>query len=313
MTGTVLAIDVGGTRIKAALVQDRSILAFTVLATADRRGAEGLLDTLLRLGRTLVSEGPVDAVGVCLKGIVDPRTGTVGAVNESLTDLVDVPLATIFTDEFGCPTFVENDARMYALGELVHGAGQGCENMVCVTVGTGVGTSVAISRRIVRGQRGVLGILAGHMTIDLDGPRCTCGNHGCLEAFVGATALAMRAERALAAGRRSVLRPGDVDPQRLFEAADRGDELASEVVRDFNRRLGAGVVSMIHAYDPDIVILGGGIMQAGPQIVGPVQSYVDARAWTIPRGRVRIAPAALGDQAALFGVAELAVRGHAFL
>jgi glucokinase len=309
----VAALDVGGTIMKGGLVRDTNVWSRVIEPTPKPEEGGRTLDAVLRLCRWLTSVGPVAAIGLCVKGIVDPALGTLVEVNESLLDLVRLPLADIVSWELHRPTFVENDARMYALGELVGGRGRDSQNLVCITLGTGVGTSVAIDRHILRGTRGTLGVLAGHLTVSLDGPRCTCGNLGCLEALIGAGAIVGSARNALILGRKSTLQPAGLSPEAVFGAAAAGDELARNIVADFNQRLGAGIVSLIHAYDPDLVVLGGGMMGSSRQIVGPVQAYVDAHAWTIPRGRVRVEPAALGDGAALVGVAELATRGHEFL
>ena len=196
-------------------------------------------------------------------------------------------------------------------GEWAHGAGRGSCNMVCLTLGTGIGSGVVMGGRVLRGPRGVAGILAGHLTVQVDGPRCICGNLGCLEALIGTGGLIRAAGLALATGRPSALRDGPLDPVRIFAAAA-GDAPAREVVRDFARRLGAGVVTMIHACDPDVVVPGGGMARAAPQFLPAVQAYVDAHDWTTPLGRVRVVPAALGDEAALVGMAKLA-RGTTLL
>lgn len=312
-SGAVLAADVGGTRIKAGIVRGGRVTNLVVQTTHGLSDGPGLAQRLVWLCRELASQESIEAIALCLKGIVDPSAGALVAVNEDLAELVGVSLRDMVQGELGLTTFVENDARMYALGELIHGSGRHAQNLVCVTLGTGVGTSVVIARRLLRGERGVLGILSGHLTVDIDGPTCTCGNRGCLEASLGTCGLGRQVRWALATGRASALRDEPTDAEHVFRAARSGDELACELVADFNRRLGAGIVTMIHAYDPDLVVLGGGVLNASEQILPPVQAYVDGHAWTIPRRRVQVVPASLGDTAALVGLAELATHGHAFL
>jgi len=308
----ILTFDIGGTRIKAGLVRDAAASSSIAEPTVDREGIDGVLATVRRLGRRLMAGADVDAVGLCIRGVIDPERGVIRNLVGPLVDLVGEPLADQVARELGRPTCMENDARMYALGEWAHGAGRGSRNMVCLTLGTGIGSGVVMGGRVLRGPRGVAGILAGHLTVQVDGPRCICGNLGCLEALIGTGGLIRAAGLALATGRPSALRDGPLDPARIFAAAATGDAPAREVVGDFARRLGAGVVTMIHAYDPDVVVLGGGMTRAAPQFLPAVQAYVDAHAWTTPPGRVRVVPAALGDAAALVGVAELA-RGTALL
>ncbi len=307
----VLAFDLGGTRIKAGIVRGTCVSSLQVEPTDDREESAALA-ALLRLGHRLMDTregGDVTAVGVSVKGIVDPVGGVVRDVKERLVGLVGQPLAAILAREFGRPAVVENDARMYALGEWSHGAGHGHRNVVCLTLGTGVGSGVVLDGRLLRGPRGVGGIFAGHATVQVDGPPCTCGNVGCLEAVIGTAGFVRLADEAVTRDPSpSVLRHASRTPQHIFEAAARGDALASTLTHTFATYLGAGIVTAIHAYDPDIVVLGGGMMHSFAPFLPCVQAYVDAHAWTVPRGRVRIVPAALGDAAALIGVATLATQ-----
>lgn len=307
----ILAFDLGGTRLKAAIVAGQAPLAPLIEPTVPTDPA-AILAWVARLGRRLLAEHPALGVGICVRGIVDPARGVLVDVNESLTALIGQPLGAILSRELGLPVSVENDARMYALGELVHGAARGAANLVCLTLGTGIGTGVAIGGRVLRGPRGVGGILGGHLTIQADGPRCTCGNIGCLEALIGSSAIVRAAEALLADGRESTLRGAALDPRRIFEAAP-SDPVAAAVVGRFAALLGAGIVTMIHAHDPDLVVVGGGLGGAGAQFLPAVQRYVDSHAWTLPRGRVRVVQSALGDAAALLGVATLARGGDRLL
>jgi len=303
----ILAFDVGGTHIKGGLVRDGAVVALVADRTDERDGARGVLTSVTRLGERLMAIHDVTAVGVAIRGIVDAERGVLSDVNEPLTSLIGRPVAALIARELRRPTYVENDARMYALGELTRGAGRGSSSMVCLTLGTGIGSGVALGGRVLRGTRGVAGILGGHLTVQAGGPRCTCGNIGCLEALIGTAGLISAARVALAGSDSiSILRDGVLDPRRIFAAAAGGDRLAGDVVRQFAAHLGAGVVTLIHAHDPDTVVLGGGMMRSSAQFLPAVRAYVDTHAWTLPRGRVSLIPAALGDAAALVGVAELA-------
>jgi glucokinase len=299
----ILAFDIGGTRIKAGVVRGGEISAFSILPLEECNQAGGMLAYLLRLGRQVLSARRANAIGIAVRGIVDPVSGMLLDVNGPLSEYIGQPLAALLGDELGAPVFLENDARMYALGEILYGAGRAYQNMVCLTLGTGVGCSVALDRRILRGARGLRGILGGHITVQVDGPVCTCGNRGCLEALIGTAALVGTIRQALADEPSSVLARGSATPRELFEAHAAGDFLAERLVARFSAHLGAGIVSLIHVYDPDVVIVGGGIMQSSAQFLAQVQMYVDTHAWTLPHARVRVVPAQLGDRAALLGVA----------
>jgi len=150
----------------------------------------------------------VAGIGLCVKGIVEPTRGILLDVNEVLADWIGQPIAGMIADELGHPAYMENDARMYALGEFMHGAGRGSEGMVCLTLGTGVGSGVVLGGRILRGPHGTGGIMCGQMTIQRDGRRCTCGNVGCLETLVGTAGLIQSAEEVLAHAPSSALRGG---------------------------------------------------------------------------------------------------------
>jgi glucokinase len=299
----ILAFDIGGTRIKAGVVRGSAVSGLTIVPTQGTR-AGSRLETVITLGRRLMEGRDIAGVGLCVKGIVEPAQGILLEVNDGLADWVGRPIARMVADRLGRPVRMENDARMYALGEFVHGAGRRSESMVCLTLGTGVGSGVALAGRILRGPHGTRGIMCGQVTIQRDGLPCSCGNIGCLETLVGTAGVIRSAEEVLARTPSSTLREGPLDPHRIFAAAALGDRAAQEVVHRFATDLGAGVVTVIHAYDPDVVVLGGGMSHAAAQFVPAVQGYATAHAWTSPRGRTRILPALLGDAAALVGVAE---------
>ncbi len=303
---TILAFDIGGTRIKAGLAQGAAVTAMTIVPTTTGQGHTDVLDTVIHLGRQLMAGQDVAGIGLCVKGIVDPVGGVLVAVNEVLADWIGRPLAGVIAHALERPTCLENDARMYTLGEFVHGAGQGSHNMVCLTLGTGIGSGVVLGGRVLRGPRGTAGILGGQVTVQVDGQVCTCGNIGCLETLTNAAALVRSAQDVGVRGHAAVGHDGALTARQVFAAAAAGDTLALEVVRRFARYLGAGVVTMIHAHDPDVVVLGGGMAQAAALFLPTVQAYVDAHVWTVPGRRVRVTPALLGDAAALVGVAELA-------
>lgn len=304
---SVLALDIGGTRTKAAVIAGGRALGLMVADTDATEGAERFLDTLERQVRHLVRRhGPVTAIGVSVKGIVDPATGVLVDVNERLTGLIGTALGAGLGARFGVPACVDNDARMYTLGELRRGAGRGFCNLVCLTLGTGVGVGVVQDGRLLRGPRGTRGILGGHVTVQVDGPPCTCGSCGCLEALVGAPAIVRQVEEQLAAGRHSILPRGDFDAARVFDAAAAGDELARTAIDRFSHLLGCGIVTLINAHDTDLVLVGGGLSASAAQFLPAVRGWVTERAWTYPRGRVAVRVAELGDAAALMGAAELA-------
>ncbi len=308
----MLAFDIGGTRVKAAVVHRDCVRGLTAASTTGGRTTGEVLDTVERLGSALVREyGPVSRIGVSVRGIVEPSSGVLVDVNEPLACLSGTAPAARLERRFGVPASIDNDARMYAAGEFRHGAGRGHANLVCLTLGTGVGVGVVVDGRLWRGPRGTRGILAGHVTVDVAGARCGCGNIGCLEMLVGARPLADQVRARLAAGTRSSLAPDGIpaeglDASMIFSAAASGDRFARETVDSFGRALGSGIVTMIHAYDPDVVVLGGGLTRSAAQYLPAVRAWVARHAWTVPPGRVPVRLAELGDAAALVGAAAMA-------
>lgn len=300
----ILAFDVGGTRIKAGLVRGTQVSTLRVEPLPTHRDTASVLGALVRLGDEMRQGQSVQAVGVSMKGIIDPQQGTILDVNESLSDLIGMPFARHLAEAWQVPVVAENDARMYTIGELVYGAGRAVDNLLCLTLGTGIGCGVALQRRVIRGARGLFATMGGHITVEADGPRCTCGNIGCLEALIGTAPLLKKASALYTAhGKPQV---GIATPQQLFAAASAGDAIAREAVAYFAHYLSVGLVSLIHAYDPDLVVLGGGLAGSAQQFVPTVQQYVAAHTWTYPRGRVHVITAELGDTAALVGAAALA-------
>ncbi len=306
-SSAILAFDIGGTRIKAGVIQGEKVQVLHIVPLHPEQGMQAIADQLYQIGTALRQSFVVQAIGISIKGIVDARRGMIMDVNEALSDLIGRSFSDLLALRFNLPVFMENDARMYALGELLYGVGRDATNMLCLTLGTGVGCGVVINGELLRGPRGLAGILGGHITIQVDGPLCSCGNIGCLESFIGTAALL----RTVGAGRQSypasvLHREAQVTPSHIFIAAERHDPLACQIVESFSRYLSAGVVSLIHAYDPDIVVVGGGISGAADRFLPDVQRYVDEHVWTLPGVQIPIVQAQLGDAAALIGVAVLA-------
>lgn len=310
---SVLAFDIGGTRIKAGVVRGCETLSFHSEPLNRQESAADFVETLTRIGRDLCEQQSVTAVGISIKGIVDTRQGTILEVKEALAELVGQPLTTQLSDAFNLPVEMENDARMHTLGELLYGAGRSVNNMVCLTLGTGVGCGVAINRQILRGPRGLSGILGGHISVQAGGRRCNCGNIGCLEAYIGTTAFIETAQQQIERYPTSYLaslsRVSSLTPLVIFSAATEGDEVAQKLVEDFTRYLSVGVVSLFHGYGPELVVLGGGIMGAASQILPSVQQYVAEHSWKLIGQQARVSAAELGDTAALVGAAALALHG----
>jgi glucokinase len=323
---TVIGVDVGGTKVAAALVRGRlpepgartradvetpQILdRFTTLtdqtsAEACLRGVEACLADLEH-----GSDG-VEGIGVGVASMVDFAAGrVVESVNLPLTD---VALRDHLEQRFGVPVVIDNDATAACIGEHLYGAGVGTRDMLMLTLGTGVGGGIISGGRPLRGASGAAAEI-GHIIIDVNGPKCpaNCPNHGCLEAYVAGPAMGAAARvaaelepgsalgRALASGRT-------VDSRLLARLAAEGDAGAIAVLERAGDYLGAGLVTLSNIFDPELIVVGGGAAAAGDLLFGPARRVLAARALPPARDRVRVVPAAFGADAGFIGAAALAL------
>ena len=303
----VFAIDAGGTRIKLGVVESGRVFARTAI---DARSDEGLAPQLQRIAaalRGLTSES-VEGVGMAFPSLIDPATGRVTYDPGKYRDAMDLDLSAWAAREFDAPFAIDNDARMATIGEWRFGAGRGSGDVVMVTLGTGIGTGVIQGGQILRGRHGQAGCLGGHTVVDFDGHRCPCGGTGCAEAEASTAALPARAAEDPGFAASPLARAVPLDYAAVCREAAGGDACA---VRLRDRALqvwGALAVSLVHAYDPEILIFGGGILGSGEAILGPIRERVRRDAWT-PWGEVRIVASECGDDAALLAC-EWLVQGH---
>lgn len=299
---TVLACDLGGTRLKIGVVRDGRVLAQTVEPAHSHLGLAPQLPVLkaawLRLLDGLkLTLGDCAGVTVAFPSLVDNSTGRILAEYGKYSDAPGLDLRAWAQTALGLPLAIENDARMALIGEWRAGAGQGCDNLVMVTLGTGLGVCALVEGRVMRGKHGQAGVLGGHLTVRYGGRRCSCGNLGCAEAEASTASLRQLAEGSWSWDQSS-LQSGELDYARVFAHAAAGDACAV-AVRDHSLLVwGALAVSLIHAYDPEVLILGGGIMASAGQILPAITDHVNRHAHT-PWGKVRVVSSALGDQAAL--------------
>jgi glucokinase len=247
----------------------------------------------------------VTGVGIVAPGPLDPWRGVIYKA-PNLPGWENLPLADRLADLCKLPVRLGNDANLAALGEHRFGAGRGVSHLIYLTVSTGVGGGIIVEEQLLLGARGGAGE-PGHMTIDRGDLRCPCGNYGCLEMYASGTAIARRAGEELDAGRTSALgaagsRPTSVE---VAMAAAAGDPLAVELLEDAARALGVGIVNLLHLFDPRMVILGGGVSRSGDLWWRVVQAEVERRAIPVYLQGLQILPAALGDDAGLYGAAAM--------
>ena len=252
--------------------------------------------------------GRVAGVGVGTPGLIPEDSGTV-VYAPNVPEWVDLPLQSILRERLGLPVTIENDANAAAIGEHWVGGAAGKANVICITLGTGVGGAIIMNNEVWRGSNGAGGEI-GHMTVVENGRMCGCGAPGCLEAYASATAIAEQARELLHDGRKSVLRErsgGDldrIDAAMVAEAAGQGDDTAREVMHRSATLLGTAVSSLTNLLNPELIVIGGGVMKAGDLIFDPVGAEVARRAYKWSAGILRIVPAKLGDDAGIIGAAR---------
>jgi glucokinase len=312
MSMPLVAVDLGGTQIRAGLVQGGQLLHRAARPTASERGVDAVIESIAEVVRQMWAAAGQSGlpVGVASPGPLDPRTGIVFEA-PNLAGWYNVPLGERLSQVLQAPVVIGNDANCAALGEHQFGAGRGVRNLCYVTLSTGIGGGVIIEDELFEGTAGAAAEV-GHMTLDLHGPRCNCGNIGCWEALASGTAIAAQARAAIASGRPtriSQLAAGaPVAAAHVTAAAHQGDPLARELLDRAGTVTGFGLVNLAHLFDPDLIILGGGVTHAGDLLLGPARAIFATHAMPNYRRTCRIVLAALGDDVGLYGAAALAAR-----
>lgn len=301
-TDAVLGVDLGGTVVKAGVVSNNGeVLSFTTRESGERHGPNVWVAAAIEAAEQARRQSPVppSALGLSVPGAVD-------ADRRRLLDLVarlptdeGVDLAKVFAT-IGLPVWAENDANAALLAEQRWGGLENTGDLVLLTIGTGIGSAVVVDGRLVAGGRPLAGNQVGHFTIELGGATCVCGNRGCAETVASASALV---ESARAMGLEAV------DAAGVFDAEAAGVPSAVHVVERFLDGLTAIVVNAVHAYQPSTVVLAGGVMARQERILPALRIAVADRAWTLPRGRVRIIASQLGRKGSVLAAAAVALSG----
>lgn len=311
----VVGVDIGASKILVSLVDGRGRSTHTnIQPTRPERGAKTVIADVVRCIRKAclpAAGGHLVATGVGVAGQVDPVTGTVHYAPNLGWD--EVPLGQRLVEELGLPVVVLNDVQAATYGECMYGAGRGVDELVGLFIGTGVGGGIVTRGQLVHGASGSAGEL-GHITIDLRGPLCRCGNRGCLEAFAGGWAIARRAQERVAADPAAGAgllaqadgRPVDITSETVAQAARSGDPLALAIIGEVSDALGAGVASIVNAFNPALIVIGGGVAAGLPELIDRARTAVDERALRSAASTARIVPAMLGAGAVSVGAAAWA-------
>ncbi len=309
----IVGVDLGGTKIATALVTEKGeVEAFQSQPTLAEEGQERVIDRIEQTVRAAMagaglSTSDVAGIGIGAPGPCDYAAGVL-TEPPNLPGWYNVPLKSIFENRLGIPTFVGNDANAAAQAEHRFGTGRGVRNMIYVTVSTGIGGGLILDGRLYAGSDGAAGEV-GHMTVLEGGPRCNCGDIGCWEAVASGTALAREAAECLAAGVETSIsqlardKGGKVTAELVHQAALQGDRVAQELIANVAHYLGVGLVNLVHIFNPDLIVLGGGMMNMGEMLMGPACQVLEQRGLELPRRRVRLAISELGNRVGVLGAA----------
>ena len=320
----VLALDLGASRIRAAVVAaDGSILARRDGRTPGADGPAAVVAACIaHLRGARADADPAVAaalvgIGLSAPGPVDPRAGTLVEPPNIGPGFRDVPFAAPIGAALGLPAVLERDTHVAALAELTFGAARGCRDFLYLTVSTGFGGAIVVGGRLHGGPDGVAGEL-GHLPVDLDGPPCACGGRGHIEAICSGSGLARLATAAALAGRSPDLTarlaaraPGPLEGRDVADAAEAGDPEAGAILDRARQAFAALVVGLVNVFAPERIVVGGSLAAAqGERLLGPARDAVRSTAFRIPRERVAIVPAALGDDVGLVGAVPLLAIGR---
>jgi glucokinase len=312
----IVGIDLGGTNIVCGCVaEDGSALhGVRSVATGAEEGPDAVVARIIAAAKEAIAEtqakvrgAEITGAGVGAPGPLDTRAGMV-LLTPNL-GWVNMPLRQRLRDALGLRTALDNDANCAVLGEWWRGAARGTRNTIGLTIGTGIGGGIIIDGRLYHGASDIAGEI-GHMTIDANGRRCKCGNYGCIEAYASGPNIALRAVEALETGAESTLPSyvggdlGRITAQTVYTAAHAGDELALEVVRDTAKFLGAAVGSLINIFNPEAVVVVGGVTLAGESLFEPLRREVSRRAFKPAVSVCRIVPGELTGVAGVYGAAR---------
>ncbi len=317
MSTWYLGIDLGGSNISAALMDSQGRMRhLKKIKTLAHEGRAKVLSRIIEIAKAVPQEAGIKpqsvlAIGIGAPGIIDVPNGVV-LYSPNLPGWKKVPIKKTLQTALKKPVVIDNDANVAAYGEKWQGAGRKYKDIVVYTLGTGVGGGIIVDGEIFHGHSDAAGEL-GHMTIIPDGPRCGCGNHGCVEALVSGTAIARMAREALAKITQSMLYelcgkiPNEVTAKMVFQAARKGDQLALEIVTQTGQYLGIAIANTINLLNPELIIIGGGVSGAGELLLRPARAEVKRRALKDSLACVKIVAAQLGDQAGVIGAAGIAI------
>ncbi|WP_040213766.1 ROK family protein [Clostridium polynesiense] len=311
MSKYFLGIDLGGTKICCAAGNlEGNIKAQTILPTLAHEGEEAVLERIIKSVETVIGDlnasiEDVKAIGIGSPGPLDAEKGMI--ITTPNLPFKNFNITLPLKERFKVPVYLDNDANVAAIGEYLLGAGKGTNNMVYVTVSTGIGGGAILNGKIYRGTTSNA-LEVGHMTIVPDGPRCNCGNLGCAEAVASGTAIAKRAREAIESKVETSLKNYEnVTAYEVFKEASKGDMVAKDILDKSLNYLGITIANIITSFDPEMVIIGGGVSQGGEIVFNKVREVVNTRNFKTMAESCKVVPAGLGSNAGAMGALALAM------
>ena len=314
----ILGVDFGGTRIKIAMVDlEGRIRCRTGLDLRKTWSWKKLLEVLSEtvealLAASAIPKRAVLGLGMGLPGLVDFEKGSVHHL-VNVRGWKNVPAASLLRKRLKLPVFIDNDVNLMALGEATYGAARGFSYVICLTLGTGVGGGMIFKGQLYRGATLSAGEV-GHIPVSQNGPRCACGSRGCLETYVGNRAISDRARERIRAGEKSLVqhwvgrRLRQVTPEMLSQAARRGDRLSLSIWKEVGEWIGIGLTGLVNVYNPDRIVIGGGVAEAGEILFRQIRKTLKERAMTFPMKSLQVVKAKLGNDAGVIGASVLVRR-----
>lgn len=300
-----IGIDLGGTRVKIGIVQNDKIISKVVMPAQSAKGLAVSLPVITKHINQLLDANSIQSdclrgLSLGFPGIVDPFKKKVLSTNAKYDDALSVNMETWAREQWNVPFFIDNDARMATVGEWKYGAGKDTDNLVVMTIGTGIGTSVILEGKLVRGKHFLAGCLGGHITVQYNGRQCSCGNIGCVEAHAATWSIKERIREDKNYMYSLLSSKPAHDFESLFTAAEEGDALALSVRQECMNMWSAAIVNLIHSYDPEVVVVGGGAMNRKEVVLPYITEQVHKHAWT-PWGQVSIRATELLSDAGILG------------
>lgn len=316
-----IGCDLGGTNIKAGLVDinNRVVLATKNARTLSHEGHETVIRRIAETIRELVSASvceweQIGGVGISAPGRVNMEKGETEFITNMPGHWIDVPLKAMLEAHLQKPVFVLNDVRAITYGEWAYGAGKGVDSMLCVAVGTGIGGGVVVNNQLLLTQGGTAGEI-GHITIDLHGPLCGCGNRGCVEMYASGPAIAAMGIKAVVHGRETLIGTqvnydlNKITPHSIATAAEAGDAVANAIWQEVGKYIAIAIMNAALVTGPKRVVVTGGVAMAGELLLAPIRETLRQRMIVMPAENVEIVLGLLGDEAGMIGMAVWASQG----